>query len=163
VNCQFHSPRFGTPGEISRRWFLKECGVGLGGIALGELLARDGFAAASRDPSGVRAPHFAPKAKRVISLFMAGAPRPLEMLDHKPKLAEFDDTLPPASLLEGYRAVFIDPNSKLMGPKFKFARHGQSGVEILELLPHLAKVADGIAIVKSKTIDAFNHAPGRSS
>jgi hypothetical protein len=64
-------------------------------------------------------------------------------------------------LLKGYRAAFINPNSKLLGPKFKFARYGQSGAELSELLPHLAKVADNIAIVKSMVTDAFNHAPGQ--
>ncbi len=161
MNCPSHFPRFESPREISRRWFLKHCGVGLGGIALGGLLARDGFGAGTPDPLALRRPHFAPKAKRILYLFMAGAPSQLEMLDHKPKLAEFDGTLPPASLLEGYRAAFIDPNSKLMGPKFAFARHGRSGAEISELLPHLAKVADDIAIVKSMTTDAFNHAPAQ--
>ena len=83
------------------------------------------------------------------------------MFDHKPELARLDGTLPPADLLKGYRAAFINPNSKLLGPKFRFARHGQSGAELSELLPHLAGVADEIAIVKSMTTDAFNHAPAQ--
>ncbi len=136
--------------ETARRWFLKDCGVGLGALALRSL--------AGAAPSG---PHFAPKAKRVIFLFMAGAPSHLEMFDNKPQLAKFDGTLPPADLLKGYRAAFINPNSKLLGPKFSFARHGKSGAELSELLPHLAKVVDDIAIVKSMTTDAFNHAPGQ--
>ncbi len=77
-------------------------------------------------------------------------------------MAKFDGTLPPPELLKGYRAAFINPNSKLLGPKFKFAKHGQSGAELSELLPHLAEVADDIAIVKSMVTDAFNHAPGQS-
>ena len=77
------------------------------------------------------------------------------------ELAKYDGTLPPAELLKGYRAAFINPNSKLLGPKFKFARHGQSGAELSELLPHLAKVVDDIAIVKGMTTDAFNHAPAQ--
>ena len=81
--------------------------------------------------------------------------------DNKPQLAKFDGTLPPPELLKGYRAAFINPNSKLLGPKFKFAKHGQSGAELSELLPHLAEVADDIAIVKSMVTDAFNHAPGQ--
>jgi hypothetical protein len=108
-----------------------------------------------------RQPHFAPKAKNVIFLFMAGAPSHLEMFDNKPQLAKFDGTLPPAELIKGYRAAFINPNSKLLGPKFKFSRHGQSGTELSELLPRLAEVVDDIAIVKSMTTDAFNHAPGQ--
>ncbi len=92
---------------------------------------------------------------------MAGAPSHLELFDNKPKLAELDGTLPPAELLKGYRAAFINPNSRLLGPKFTFAKHGQSGAELSELLPHLAEVADDIAIVKGMATDAFNHAPGQ--
>jgi hypothetical protein len=129
-------------------------------MALGQLLSESGLASAT-DPMTPRQPHFAPKAKNVIFLFMAGAPSHLEMFDNKPQLAKFDGTLPPAELLKGYRAAFINPNSKLLGPKFKFSRHGQSGAELSELLPHLAEVVDDIAIVKSMTTDAFNHAPGQ--
>ena len=92
---------------------------------------------------------------------MAGAPSHLELFDNKPQLAKYDGTLPPAELLKGYRAAFINPNSKLLGPRFKFAKHGQCGAELSELLPHLANVVDDIAIVKSMTTDAFNHAPGQ--
>ena len=108
-----------------------------------------------------RQPHFAQRAKNVIFLFMAGAPSHLEMFDFKPQLAKFDGTLPPPELLEGYRAAFINPSSKLLGPKFTFSKHGQSGTELSELLPYLAEVVDDIAIVKSITTDAFNHAPGQ--
>ena len=106
-------------------------------------------------------PHFAPKAKRVIYLFMAGAPSHLELFDNKPELAKWDGKAPPAELIKDYRAAFINPNSTLLGPKFKFARHGESGAELSELLPHLAKVVDNVAIVKSMVTDAFNHAPGQ--
>jgi hypothetical protein len=146
--------------QITRRWFFEECGVGLGVAALGELLQQSGYAAAA-DPLAPKQPHFAPKAKRVIFLFMAGAPSHLEMFDNKPQLAKFDGTLPPADLLKGYRAAFINPNSKLLGPKFKFAKYGQNGAELSELLPHLATIVDEIAIVKSMVTDAFNHAPGQ--
>src|SRR5437588_12703463 len=141
------------PKQITRRWFFEQCGVGLGTAALGHLLAESGLAA---QPT-----HFAPKAKRVIFLFMAGAPSHLELFDYKPQLAKFDGTLPPAELIKGYRAAFINPSSKLLGPKFKFAKYGQSGAELSELLPHMAGVVDDIAIVKSMTTDAFNHAPGQ--
>ena len=91
---------------------------------------------AAVNPLALKQPHFAPKAKRVIFLFMAGAPSHLELFDNKPQLAKFDGTLPPPELLKGYRAAFINPNSKLLGPKFKFAKYGQSGAELSELLPH---------------------------
>jgi hypothetical protein len=146
--------------QVTRRWFFEQCRVGIGVAALAELLAKSGYAA-SVNPLAPKTPHFAPKAKRVIFLFMAGAPSHLEMFDNKPQLAKFDGTLPPPDLLKGYRAAFINPNSKLLGPKFKFARYGQAGVELSELLPYTAKVVDHIAIVKSMVTDAFNHAPGQ--
>ncbi|PQO45985.1 DUF1501 domain-containing protein [Blastopirellula marina] len=149
-----------TPNEISRRWFFRDCGVGLGAIALADLL-RSEATAAPVDPMATKKPHFPGKAKNVIYLFMAGAPSHLEMFDYKPQLAKFDGTLPPAELLEGYRAAFINPNSKLLGPKFKFAKHGQCGAEISELLPHTAKIADELTIVKAMKTDAFNHAPAQ--
>jgi hypothetical protein len=92
---------------------------------------------------------------------MAGAPSHLELFDYKPQLAKFSGTLPPPDLIKGYRAAFINPSSKLLGPKFKFARHGECGAEISELLPHLAGIVDDIAIVKSLVTDAFNHAPAQ--
>lgn len=149
----------------SRRWFFHECGVGLGTLALQSLLSNDSALAIDalgvNDPLAPKQPHFPGKTKNVIFLFMAGAPSHLELFDNKPQLTKFDGQLPPPELLKGYRAAFINPNSKLLGPKFKFAKHGQSGQEISELLPHLATVADDIAIVKSMTTDAFNHAPGQ--
>src|SRR5215203_3611227 len=149
----------------SRRWFFKECGVGLGSVALHSLLGSIlGAGAAEAGPADVlapKAPHFAPKAKRLIFLFQAGAPSHLELFDHKPELAKWDGKLPPAELLKGYRAAFINPNSKLLGPKFKFAKYGNCGAELSELLPHTAKIVDDIAIVKSLTTDAFNHAPAQ--
>ncbi len=163
MNCQDHLYRNQDPRQVSRRWFFEQCGVGLGRAALGSLLAGAGYAAtaAGTDPLAPKKPHFEPKAKRVIFLFMAGAPSHLELFDYKPQLAKFDGTLPPPELLKGYRAAFINPNSKLLGPKFKFARYGKSNAELSELLPHLSTVVDDIAIVKGMETDAFNHAPGQ--
>jgi hypothetical protein len=140
---------------LARRWFLQQCGIGMGALALPSLLE------ASMDPLAPKQPQFPGKAKNVIFLFMAGAPSHLEMFDYKPQLAKFDGTLPPPELLKGYRSAFINPNSKLLGPKFKFAKYGQSGAEVSELLPHFSKIVDEVAIVKSMTTDAFNHAPGQ--
>ena len=164
MSCQDHLYRNMKPKEVARRWFLQQCGVGLGAVAFSSLLAEAGFAATDNtpaDPLAPKKPPLAPKARRVIFLFMAGAPSHLELFDYKPQLAKFDGTLPPADLLKGYRAAFINPNSKLLGPKFKFAKYGQSGTELSELLPHLSKVVDDIAVVKSMVTDAFNHAPGQ--
>ena len=145
----------------TRRWFLQQCGVGLGSMALQHLLTSDGLAQKGDDPLAPKKPHFTPKAKNVIFLYMAGGPSHLELFDYKPQLEKYDGTLPPADLLKGYRAAFINPNSKLLGPKFKFAKYGQSGAEISDLLPNTAKIVDDIAIVKSMVTDAFNHAPGQ--
>src|SRR5688572_32199024 len=163
MNCQSHLYRGCEPTSLARRWFLKECGVGLGAAALAELAGPSAVLGApvAANPLAARPPHFAAKAKSVIYLFMAGAPSHLEMFDNKPELSKWDGKLPPAELLKGYRAAFINPNSKLLGPKFKFAKHGNCSAELSELLPHLATVVDDIAIVRSMVTDAFNHAPGQ--
>ena len=163
MNCQDHLYKNCDPGAVSRRWFLQQCGVGLGTISLAELLARNAHGAATRsaNPLAPKSSQFPAKAKNVIFLFMAGGPSHLELFDNKPQLAKFDGQLPPAELIKGYRAAFISPNSNLLGPRFKFARYGQSGAELSEILPHLAGVADELAIVKSLVSDAFNHAPGQ--
>ncbi len=142
------------PNRFARRWFLQQCGVGLGAVALRQLLQ-------ASDPMAPKQPHHKPTAKNVIFLFMGGGPSHLELFDHKPALAEHEGTLPPPDLLEGYRAAFIDPNSTLLGPKFKFSRRGESGAELSELVPHTASIVDEIAIVKSLVTDAFNHAPAQ--
>ncbi|HTU22580.1 MAG TPA: DUF1501 domain-containing protein [Gemmataceae bacterium] len=162
MNCQSQLYLGQDPKLVTRRWFFRQCGVGLGSIALGELLRQAGLAApANSDPLAVKRPHHAARAKRVVFLFMAGAPSHLELFDYKPQLAKYDGTLPPRHLLDGYRAAFINPSSKLLGPKFKFAKKGKCGAELSELLPHLATVVDNIAIVKSLVTDAFNHAPAQ--
>jgi hypothetical protein len=146
----------------TRRWFFRDCGVGLGTLGLMNLLAQSGQAQdKTKGPMAPKQPHFKPKAKRVIFLFMAGAPSHLELFDNKPTLAKLNGTLPPPELLKGYRAAFINPNSKLLGPKFKFNKAGKNGTEISELLPHTATVIDDLTIVKSMATDAFNHAPAQ--
>ncbi len=145
---------------LSRRWFFKECGVGMASLAAMDLM-RTNAAPAPISPLAQKNPHYGAKAKRVIYLFMGGAPSHLELFDNKPELAKWDGKLPPADLLKGYRAAFINPNSKLLAPKFKFAKHGQSGTELSELLPHTAKIADDLTIVRSMKTDAFNHAPAQ--
>ena len=162
MSCQDGKYRGLTPRQISRRWFFEQCGVGLGAVALSELLS--GAAKAEMAGADLLAPKQPPlpaKAKNVIFLFMAGAPSHLELFDYKPQLAKYNGTNPPPELLKGYRAAFINPNSKLLGPKFKFAKYGQSGAELSELLPNLTTIVDDIAIVKGMYTDAFNHAPGQ--
>lgn len=148
-----HSPAF-PANPLARRWFLQQCGVGLGAVALRDLMQ-------ASDPLAPKQPHHEPTAKNVIFLFMGGGPSHLELFDNKPELGKHEGTLPPEGLLDGYRAAFIDPNSTLLGPKFKFSKHGQSCAELSELIPHTASIADEIAIVKSLVTDAFNHAPAQ--
>jgi hypothetical protein len=165
MNCQHNLYLGQDPKQITRRWFFRDCAVGLGAIALSQMLQENGWSAANQndlsDPLAPKIPPQPAKTKRVVFLFMAGAPSHLELFDYKPQLAKFDGTLPPADLVKDYRAAFINPGSKLLGPKFKFAKQGKCGTELSELLPHLAQVVDDIAIVKSMVTDAFNHAPGQ--
>jgi hypothetical protein len=141
---------------ITRRWFLRGCGVGLAGIAANTLLAQE-----RRSAGAPLRPHFAPKAKSVIYLFHAGAPSHLELYDPKPELSRNDGRLPPAELLQGYRAAFINPNSALLGPKYRFAKQGRSGIEISELLPHIGSIVDDLCFIRSLHTDAVNHAPAQ--
>ena len=160
MNCPNDIYRHDPRRTLARRWFLHECGIGLGGLALNQLLG-EGQAHAATTPGRSVGPHFQPRARNVIFLFMAGAPSHLELFDNKPQLAKYNGTMPPKELIEGYRAAFINPNSTLLGPKFKFKKHGDCGAELSELLPNLATVVDDLAIVKSMVTDAFNHAPGQ--
>lgn len=151
----------------SRRHFLRDCGVGLGKIALAGLLTDSFRTAASQiisapsNPLAPRLPHFAPNAKRVIHLFMAGAPSQLELFDHKPELTKLEGKPLPESVIRGQRYAFIRPDAAVLGPRFKFSRHGQSGTELSEALPHLSQIVDDICLVKSVRTDQFNHAPAQ--
>ncbi|MGD9857728.1 MAG: DUF1501 domain-containing protein [Planctomycetaceae bacterium] len=160
-----------TPDErltaLTRRHFLSDCRVGIGRIALASLLA-DGLAqsaeAASLDKSSPivpRASHFTARAKRVIYLFMAGAPSQLDLFDEKPLLRELEGKPIPPSVIQGQRYAFIQPDAAVLGPRFRFQKHGESGAELSEMLPRLAEVADDIAITRSVHTDLFNHAPAQ--
>jgi uncharacterized protein (DUF1501 family) len=153
------------PLTITRRHFFRECGLGVGKIALASLLtdafARRAGAAPDAEPLAVRPPHFNAKAKHVIYLFMAGAPSHLDLFDHKPTLAKYEGKPIPPSIIGGQRYAFIRPDAAALGPLFKFKRHGQAGTELAEVLPHLARVVDNICLVKSVRTDQFNHAPAQ--
>lgn len=159
--------------NITRRHFFGECGVGVGKIALASLLA-DSFAPAmasaeshgrpnTRMPAALapKHPHFTGKAKRVIYLFMAGAPSQLDLFDYKPTLTQYEGKPIPPSVIMGQRYAFIRSDAACLGPRFKFAKHGQCGAELSEMLPHLAGVVDDICIIKSVRTDQFNHAPAQ--
>ena len=158
VTTELHRER---ARHLSRRWFLRDSTVALGGIALTDLMIRDGLAVTSESPTAPKEPHFPARAKRVIYLFHAGAPSHLELFDYKPELAKRTGQLPPAELLKNYRAAFIKPNSALLGPKFKFNRHGQCGMEISEVLPHIGSIADDMCLIRTMNTEAVNHAPAQ--
>ncbi len=154
--------------HITRRHFFNQCGVGVGKIALASLLtdawsrsAPASAATAVPNPMAVRAAHYAPRAKAVIHLFMAGAPSQLDLFDYKPALAKFEGKSIPPEIIGGQRYAFIRSDAAALGPRFKFAKHGQCGAELSEVLPHLAGIVDDICIIKSVKTDQFNHAPAQ--
>ncbi|MDF1752870.1 MAG: DUF1501 domain-containing protein [Verrucomicrobiales bacterium] len=146
--------------QTTRRQFFDTCGIGLGKIALGSLLA-GGTSYAGIPGILPKSTLFGAKAKRVIYLFMAGAPSQLELFDNKPKLKELAGTPIPPSIIAGQRYAFIQPDAAVLAPQFPFSKHGESGIELSDQVPHLAKVADHIAVVKSVHTDQFNHAPAQ--
>ena len=155
--------------DRTRRHFLSQCFVGLGNIALGGLLGSGRLPGANaprvENPLAPKAPHFPPKVKRVIYLFMAGAPSQFETWLYRPKLSEYDGQPTPDSFLEGKRFAFMErfmkDKLKLLGPRRKFQQHGESGMWVSEIFPHMASVADDLALVHSLTTENFNHAPAK--
>ena len=141
-----HAP---TPNDIilDRRDFLRRCGMGFGGLALGGLLSHNASAAPL-------IPHFAPKAKRVVHLFMNGGPSQVDTFDPKPSLEKYHGQPIP---LEGLKTE--RPTGAALRSPFKFARSGKSGLEISELFQHTAKHADDLCIIRSMTADVPNHEP----
>jgi uncharacterized protein (DUF1501 family) len=151
---------------ITRRYFFKDCAVGLGSIALASLLRGTNLfgaeaPAVSDNPFAPRKPHFAPKAKRVIYMFQAGGPSQLDLFNNRPALIKYDGQPLPAEIVKNQRYAFIKSDAALFASKFKFAKHGKCGAELSEALPHLAEVVDDITIVNSVNTIAFNHAPGQ--
>jgi hypothetical protein len=145
----------------SRRYFLRDSAIGLGGIALASLLGEG----ANADSNGVvnplapRKPHFAAKAKRVIYLHMTGSPPNLDLFDYKPDLVKRSGEDCPQQFLEGKRFAFTSGVPKLLGTPRKFSQHGESGMWLSDAIPHLHEVADEMCVVHSMNTDQFNHAP----
>jgi hypothetical protein len=137
----------------SRREFFQHSGLGISSLALLGLLQAESGQAIE--------PHFKPRAKRVIYLHMIGAPSQLDLFDPKPELVKRDGEPCPESLLTGKRFAFLGAEKRLAGSRFKFAPHGESGQQISELLPQLAKVADDIAVVRTLHTEEINHAPAQ--
>lgn len=158
--------------HLTRRHFLMQCTTGLGAMALSSLMGcswgdkKAGAAGSSlvRDlsrPFVPMSPHFAPKAKSVIFLHMAGAPSQLELFDYKPELQKLDGLDCPQSLLEGKKFAFIKGVPKMLGPQAQFKQYGQSGALISHHLPHFAQMADEVTFLKAMHTDQFNHAPAQ--
>ncbi len=146
----------------TRRQFLGNGGVGLGGIALASLLGNRANANIGIDPTQPQQPrntHAPAKAKRVIYLHMTGSPPILDLFDYKPELIKREGQNCPDEFLKGKRFAFTSGVPKLMGTPHKFQRHGQSGALFSDALPHLARQADDLTFIKSMTTDQFNHAP----
>jgi len=149
----------------TRRHFFGRSATGIGTVALSSLLNPNLFAEPSAPPtvgglSGL--PHFAPRAKRVIYLFMSGAPSQLDMWDYKPKMVEWYDKDLPDSVRNGQRITTMTSGQKRfpIAPSiFKFYRHGRHGAWVSELLPHTAGIVDDLAVVKTVNTEAINHDP----
>ncbi|MBT6154362.1 MAG: DUF1501 domain-containing protein [Planctomycetaceae bacterium] len=149
---------FESAAGLTRRRFLDRFGMGLGGIALSDLLQSGDARADGVD--AVQA--IAPKARRVIYLFQSGAPSQMDLFDHKPVLNEKHGTELPDEIRGGQRLTAMSGNQSslpLAGSPFKFRQHGESGAWLSDLLPHTAKVADDLCFIQSMYTEAINHGP----
>jgi uncharacterized protein (DUF1501 family) len=147
--------------SLTRRHFFEECGIGVGKLALAGLLT-EGIAQANSPSSRYREEgRGGGRAKHVIHLFMAGAPSQLDLFTYKPELVKLEGKPLPPSVYKDQRYAFIRADAAVLGPRFKFAKHGQCQMELSELLPHLGSIADDICLVQSVSTDQFNHAPAQ--
>ena len=153
--------------SLTRRHFFSRCAMGLGGIALASLLSERKLFGATPEPvanpMAPRPPHFKPRAKNVIYLFMAGGPSQLELFDYKPRLIELNGQPIPQSFIEGKRFAFMGSShgTKLLGTRRQFRQHGRCGAWVSELFPHTASIVDDITLVHSAAASLFNHAPAK--
>eukprot|EP01035_Chromulina_nebulosa_P001688 gene1688-2279_t len=162
--CTGHAPWL----QMSRRECLNRLALGLGGLALADLLGRDAAAATtptSLSPEALTTalPHFAPKAKRIIYLFQSGGPSQLDLFDYKPLLNQRHGEQLPDSVRGGQRLTGMSGNQSsipIAGSPFKFSQHGRSGAWFSDLLPHTAKIADDLCIIRSMHTESINHGPG---
>lgn len=143
-----------------RRDFLRSVGGGIGMMALGDLLARDGYAAGV-NPLSPKKPHFPGKAKRVIYMFMEGGPSQMDLFDPKPELQKWHGKSLPESFTKNLQLAFIKPTAAVLGSPRVFTKHGQSGIELSDYIPNIARQADDLCLVRSVHTDAFNHHPGQ--
>jgi len=159
MNPQDHKLR-----DITRRHFFNRCSLGVGSLALQQLLAGESQASVKIDPANPmasRRPHHTAKAKRVIYLFMAGGPSQLDLFDHKPLLEKYSGQKPPESLMSGKRFAFLKGNETLLASPRKFGTYGQCGMTLSDLFPHHRKIVDEVCWMKGVTTDVFNHGPAK--
>lgn len=166
-STQFNRSHDDSQNELlrseTRRHFFSRCGVGLGSIALANLLSRGSNASDTSNPLAPKPTHFPAKAKSIIFLFMAGGPSQLETFEHKPKLTELSGQPIPQSFIEGKRFAFMDSSHRidLLGSKRPFAQYGKCGAWVSDLLPHTATMVDDLTFIKTCKTDLFNHAPAK--
>lgn len=149
--------------QATRRHFFEQCGVGVGAMALGSLLSGSANAAPHdpANPMAPRQPHYKPRAKAVIFLFMAGGPSQLDMFDDKPMLRRHHGSLPPKSYLDGKRFAFLKGTETLLRSPRKFGRYGECGQELSDVLPHHRKIVDEVCWLHGMQTDVFNHGPAK--
>jgi hypothetical protein len=149
--------------HVTRRHFFEQCGVGVGAMALGSLLGggRAVAAPAVLNHMAPRRPHYAPRAKAVIYLFMAGGPTQLDLFNDKPMLRKHHGSLPPKSYLDGKRFAFLKGTETLLASPRKFGRYGECGQEISDVLPHHRKIVDEVCWLHGMRTDVFNHGPAK--
>ena len=159
-------PRLAALQE-ARRNFLCSCASGLGGVALASLLAGENARGAESagpvlNPLAPKPPHFPPKAKACIFIFLEGAPSQIDLYDQKPELNRLHGQKLPESLTKNVRFAFIQKETAVvMGSPRKFSPQGQCGMELSDLIPHIGSCADDICLVRSMHTEAFNHHPGQ--
>jgi hypothetical protein len=160
INPHLHAERVRA---VTRRHFLGKATKSFGAAALAGLLTDNAFGAPTaptEDQIVKAATHFAPKAKRIIYLHLAGSPPHHDLFDYKPLLNKRHGEVAPEEVYAN-RSAFVKPNAKVLGTPWKFEKVGQSGMWMSELLPNLKKVADDLCVVKSLHTDQFNHAPAQ--
>jgi hypothetical protein len=159
----FEGPQLDRLKEVTRRKFFQHCGTGMGALALASLLNENLFAVHARPPSAEGAtpqgPHFTPKAKNIIYLFMSGGPSHLDLFDYKPELIKHDGQKMPEEMLKNIRLAQIGKDAAALGTKYSFKQYGQSGVWLSELLPQLQTIVDDVCFLQGFYSEAFNHDP----
>ena len=152
--------------QQTRRHFFNQCGVGVGSIALANLISgasHGTISDASSNPLAPKPTNFPARAKRVIYMFMAGGPSQLDMFDHKPMLNRLNGQPIPQSYLDGKRFAFMDSSHRinLLGTRRIFQKYGECGASVSDLLPYTARIVDKLTFIRTCKTDLFNHAPAK--